>query len=306
MGFVLAVTALALVAGGCGSSDEEKTTTVSQAETVVASETVPALKGDDAGDPKGVKVSDAGVYVCSSINLKGEIANVAVRRLPRHLRPRHVLHRGQRPHPRHVPRPGTAARTADTVDGYACSVLYSDDAFATVRCAKGEEQAYRFTLQRDSRPAKPKRAKEVTVACGAFSRYYDISARDLSCREAQGIIDRRTPATAITLAQAGRHRDGRPATAARCSTCRPASQTVRCVDGRRACRVSVAGAGRSPVVPKKPPEEAKFVKVVHKPCGTTSSGPQQPRRRPVRVRSLGRLGRDHRTRASPARSSTRP
>lgn len=267
MGFVLAITALVLVVTGCGGSDEEQTTTVTQDEAVVASETVPPLEGDDAGDPKGAKVSGSGVYLCSSIDLKGEIGNVSFDGFHDiSVRGMSCTEGSDRILDTYRTWDGTA--TSDTIDGYACKVLYSDDAYATVRCAKGGDKAYRFALQRASRPGKPERAKEVIVACGAFSRYYDISARDLSCRAAQGIVD--AGAATITKLESGASAtvDGY-----RCSVLyvQAGESTVRCVDGRRAVRVSIAKKPQ-PIVPKRPPEDAKFVKVVHKPSGTTSQG----------------------------------
>jgi hypothetical protein len=260
--------AAALVVAGCGGSDDsDKASTETTTTAVVAAKTIPVLSGADKGDPAGAKVDDSGVYLCSSINAQGEIGNVAFDGFHDiSVRGMSCAEGSDRIIDTYRSWDGTAP--ADTIDGYACKVLYVDDVFATVRCTKGDERAYRFTLQRESRPAKPKRAKEVVEACGAFDHFYDISARNLACREAQTLIA--DAATAITQLK-----QGGTATVAeyRCSVIyvQAGDQTVRCVDGRRAFRVSVTEKV-APKVPKKPPEEEKFVKVVHKPSGTTSSG----------------------------------
>lgn len=262
---VLAVAALA--AGGCGGSDDSGTTvTESTTTAVVAAATIPVLSGVDKPDPAGAKVDDSGVYLCSSINLQGEIGNVAFDGFHDiSVRGMSCDEGSDRIIDTYRSWDGTA--TADTIDGFACKVLYVDDTFATVRCTKGEDQAYRFTLQRESRPNKPKRAKVVIEECGAFGHFYDISAAGVTCREAQTLIG--DAATAITQLKQG----GTATVAAyRCTVLyvQAGDQTVRCVDGRRAFRVSVTEKV-APKVPKKPPEQEKFVKVVKK-TGTTSSG----------------------------------
>jgi hypothetical protein len=160
---------------------------------------------------------------------------------------------------------GTA--TAETVDGYDCTVLYQDDTYATIRCAQGDGRAYRFTVQRESRPSKPKRAEDVVTACGAFGRYYDVSARDVDCRAAQSLID--GGAATIDALEPGQEElvDGYTCTVLYVQA---RERTVRCVDDRRSVRVSVAQRVQ-PHVPKKPAvkEDETFV---HKPSGTTSQG----------------------------------
>jgi hypothetical protein len=263
---VLAVAAVAV--GGCGGSDDsDKSSAQTTTTVVVAAKTIPALSGADKGDPAGAKVDDSGVYLCSSISVQGEIGNVAFDGFHDiSVRGMSCDEGSDRIIDTYRSWDGTA--TAETVDGYACKVLYVDDAFATVRCTKGDDHAYRFTLQRESRPSKPKRTKEIVEACGAFGHFYDISVRDIACHDAQNLIAAAAGAitdlkqgSAITVAEY------------RCTVLyvQAGDQTVRCVDDQRSIRVSVTEKV-APKVPKKPPEQEKFVKVVNKKSGTTSSG----------------------------------
>ncbi len=263
---LLIVLALALMAAGCGSDDEDQgTDTVSAAST---EDLIPVLSGADKPDPRGAKVSDSGVYLCSSINLKGEIGHVAFDGF------HDISARGiscEDAHSRILDtyRSWDGTATAETVDGYACTVLYSDDVYSTVRCATSDDKAYRFTLQRESRPDKPKRTKEVVVACGAFGRYYDISARDISCRAAQSLVaEGADPIDALKSGQK------ELVLGYECTVLyvQARESTVRCVDGRKAVRVSIARQVQ-PHVPRKPvvKEDESFTRV-HKPSGTTGQG----------------------------------
>jgi hypothetical protein len=260
---LLAVLALALLGAGCGSDDEDQgTDTVASAST---KDLIPVLSGADKPDPRGAKVSDSGVYLCSSIDTKGVVGHIAYDGF-HDISVRGISCKDGYGRIVETFRSWDGTATAETVDGYACTVLYQDDTYATIRCAQGDDRAYRFTVQRESRPSKPKRPKEVVTACGAFGRYYDISARDLDCRATQSLIDGGATIDALKPGQRELV-DGYTCTVLYVQA---NEHTVRCVDGSKAVRVSVAQRVQ-PHVPKKPvvKEDETFV---HKPSGTTSEG----------------------------------
>ena len=107
------------------------------------------------------------------------------------------------------------------------------------------------------------------LACGAFGRYYDISARDISCRAAQSLVAE--GANTIDALKSGQKE---LVLGYECTVLyvQARESTVRCVDGRKAVRVSIAQQVQ-PHVPKKPAvkEDESFTRV-HKPSGTTSQG----------------------------------
>ena len=266
--FLIVLLCLALLAvAGCGSDDEKKD---DDSQRAPASLNLPPLAEQDKGDEKGaVAHSDAPskgkpVVECSAINREGRTAAVPFNGFHDiSIRGIDCQEAGDLIEQTYETWNGKAV--AADVGGYACTLLYTDDVAATVRCAKGDD-SYRFTFQR----AKKKAYRVHVRECGTFNRYYDITSRDLTCQAAAGVIADgasrwsglgQRPLEVVgyrcrVLYTEGRHR------------------TIRCTAGkRRSVRFSVA---TKPSVshPRKPPvKEDAAVKVVpQKPEEPASTG----------------------------------
>ncbi len=228
---LLVVLALGLLLAACGDDDQSETTTeISES----ASATV-VLPPHEVAKKDGAQAhSESDVYECSSMDRKGDVGSAAFGGF-QDISVRGVSCETGREQILVVDKTYDGKTVESSVDGYDCAVIDElADGLNTIRCVTPNDDAsFRYTVV----PAAKKRV-ELVAECGAFGRFYDISARGQGCQAVAGFLDS-TPTSQLTKIP-----EGKTVTvgAQDCTTLyvEGRDRTVRCVQGKQALRFSVA------------------------------------------------------------------
>jgi hypothetical protein len=227
---VLFALALTLFAAACGGDDEDSTTEVSAS----SSETVVLPAHEVAAKDGARSHSESDVYECSSMDLEGDTGSapfggfqdVSVRGISCETGKTGILD---------AYKTYANGEVAAQVDGYDCDAIETySDGLVTIRCATADAvKAFRFTAV----PAHRKHV-ELVSECGTFGRYYDVSVRGQSCQDGATFLDN-TPTSELTKIGEG---DDVAVGSETCTTLyvEGRDRTVRCTQGKRALRFSIA------------------------------------------------------------------
>ena len=228
---LLVVLALGLFLAACGDDDKSETTTeVSES----ASATV-VLPPHEVAAKDGAKAhSESDVYECSSMDSQGDVGSAAFGGF-QDISVRGISCETGRERILAVDKTYTGKTVESSVDGYDCAVIDElADGLNTVRCVTPSDDAsFRYTVV----PAAKKRV-ELVHECGTFGRFYDVSVRGQGCQAGANFLDS-TPTSELTKIPEG---DSAKVGAQDCTTIyvEGKDRTVRCLQGKKALRFSIA------------------------------------------------------------------
>ncbi len=227
--------ALALGLSACGSDDKSETTT-EVSESTSAAVVLPA---NEIADKDGAQAhSEADVYECSSMDLEGDAGSAAFGGF-QDISVHGISCETGREQIVAVNKTYNGDSVESSVDGYDCSVIYTvADGLNTIRCVTPNEDAsFRYTVV----PA-PKKKKRVPLVseCGTFGRFYDVSVRNQGCQAGANFLDSTATSELTAIPEGKTVAIG----AQDCTTIyvQGNDRTVRCVQGKKALRFSIATA----------------------------------------------------------------
>jgi hypothetical protein len=227
---LLIAIALGLFMAACGDDKSETTTEVSSSET-----TAVVLPASEVAKKDGAKAhSESEIYECSSMDRDGDVGSAAFGGF-QDISVMGISCETGRERILDVNKTYNGKTVAANVDGYECSVIETlGDGLNTIRCftANGKD-SFRYTVV----PAK-KPNVELVSECGTFGRFYDVSVRGQKCQAAASFLDS-TPTSELTSIPEG---DKADVGAQSCTTLYVAGndRTVRCVQGKKSLRFSIA------------------------------------------------------------------
>lgn len=244
---LLVALALGLFVAACGDDDKSETTTeVSSSES-----TAVVLPASEVAAKDGAQAhSESDVYECSSMDTEGDVGSAAFGGF-QDISVRGISCETGRERILAVNKTYDGKTVESSVDGYDCAVIDElGDGLNTIRCVTPNEDAsFRYTVV----PAAKKRI-ELVAECGTFGRFYDVSVRGQGCQAGATFLDS-TPTSQLTKIP-----EGKTATvgAQDCTTIyvEGNDRTVRCVQGKKALRFSIA-TKPSTTHPKKYVENPK-------------------------------------------------
>jgi len=228
---LLIVLALGLFLAACGDDDKSETTT-EVSESASATVVLPA---SEVAKKDGAKAhSESDVYECSSMDADGDVGSAAFGGF-QDISVRGISCETGRERILAVNKTYNGKTVESSVDGYDCSVIDElADGLNTIRCVTPNDDAsFRYTVV----PTAKKRI-ELVSECGTFGRFYDVSVRGQGCQAGATFLDS-TPTSQLTKIPEGKTvKVG----AQDCTTIyvEGNDRTVRCIQGKKALRFSIA------------------------------------------------------------------